>query len=307
MAVERFKVKGRKQIQLACIKTEPKKHPKAILHIFHGMGEHKERYIPFMEFMSNNGYIVVAHDHPNHGESVRKEDGHGIFLKQDHWDDVIDGCYQVSRKVMKDHPGLKIIVLGHSMGSVIARGFISKNPLIPTAAIIMGTVPPFTSAKSFVPLTMAKAIRLFSGSEKRSTFLSNVLNKPLIAPYENPRTPFDWITSDEAIVDQYVEDPLCGYAYTAQFYIEFLKSLVLINKTDFLMRTKDIPLLFISGDADPVGENGEGVKAVLDKYNAHGYTQLTLKLMENMRHEVLNEVEKQRTFDYLLEWCNNAL
>jgi alpha-beta hydrolase superfamily lysophospholipase len=307
MAVERFKVKGRKDIELACIKMEPKKKPKAILHIFHGMGEHKERYIPFMEFMSLNGYIVVAHDHPLHGESIRKEEGYGLFLRNDHWDDVIDACYQVGRQVMKDHPGLKIIVLGHSMGSVIARAFLSKNPLIPSAAIIMGTLPVYTTMKGFAPLTLAKTVRLFSKKEQRSTFIAGILNKPLIAPYENPRSPFDWITSDESIVDTYVEDPLCGYAYTPQFYVEFIRSIVQINKVSFLKRTKNIPLLFISGDADPVGENGDGVKQVVKLYEDNGYDKITLQLMENMRHEVLNEVRKQETFDYILSWCDGIV
>ncbi|QMS84567.1 alpha/beta fold hydrolase [Candidatus Xianfuyuplasma coldseepsis] len=306
MTLEQFEVKGKNNLTLKGICVLPKKDPKAIIQIFHGMGEHKNRYIPFMQFMADHGYALYAHDHRKHGESVTEEDGYGIFESTDTWYDVLDDCYSVSRKILKDFPGKKLIIMGHSMGSVIAREFIAKNPLVPQAAIIMGTVPVMTPMKAFVPKTLANIIGLFKG-KKRSPFLAGVVNKPLIATYENPRTPFDWLTHDESIVDQYIEDPLCGYAYSAQFYKEFIGALATVNKSSLIMRTKDIPILFISGIEDPVGEMGEGVKTIYELYNGHGYTNLTLKLIENARHEVLNEINKNITYEEILVWCDAAI
>lgn len=306
MTVEKFDVKGKHNITLKGIRVLPKKDPKAIIQIFHGMGEHKQRYIPFMEFMADHGYAMYAHDHRKHGESVTTEEGYGIFEATDTWYDVLDDCYAVTRKILKDYPGKKLIIMGHSMGSVIARAFIAKNPLVPQAAIIMGTVPAMTPIKAFVPKTLANIIGLFKG-KKRSPFLAGVVNKPLIASYDNPRTPFDWLTHDETIVDQYVDDPLCGYAYTAQFYKEFIGALATVNKSSLIMRTKDIPILFISGIEDPVGEMGEGVKTIYELYNGHGYSALTLNLVENARHEVLNELNKEQTYEEILVWCDAAI
>lgn len=307
MSIERFKTKGKHNVELACIKVLPKKEPKALIQIFHGMGEHKERYIPFMEFMAEQGYALYAHDHRKHGESITIEEGYGIFDKNDRWDDVLDDCYFVTRRMLKDFPGKPVIIFGHSMGSIIARAFISKNPLISKAAIIMGTLPPFSSSKAFAPLMLARVINLFSSSSKRSTFLAETLNKPMLKDYTEPRTKFDWLSRDEALVDAYIEDPLCGYAYTPKFYIEFFKAIVECNKTDFILKTKDIPILFISGEADPVGENGAGVERVHQMYNGHGYTQLTLKLVPEARHEVLNELDKEQTYNFIKDWCAKAL
>jgi len=307
MSIERFKTKGKHSIELDCVKVLPKKEPKALIQIFHGMGEHKERYIPFMEFMAEQGYALYAHDHRKHGKSVLVEDGYGIFDKNDRWDDVLDDCYFVTRKMLKDFPGKPVIIFGHSMGSIIARQYISKNALVPKAAIIMGTLPPYSAGKAAAPLMLARIVKLFTSSTKRSNFLADTLNKPMLKEYGNPRTKFDWLTHDEEIVDKYVEDPLCGYAYTPKFYIEFFKGIIECNKSDFISKTKDIPILFISGAADPVGENGAGVERIHQTYNGHGYTQLTLKLVDKARHEVLNETDKESTYDYIKEWVAKVI
>jgi alpha-beta hydrolase superfamily lysophospholipase len=307
MLVERFNVSGKNGLTLKGVRTIPKKQPKAVIQIFHGMGEHKERYLPFMQFMSEHGYACYAHDHRKHGESVAVEEGYGLFDENDRWDDVLDDGYFVSRKILKDYPGIKIIVMGHSMGSIIARMFVSRNALLPHAAIFMGTLPPISWGRAAVPKTLAAVIGLFSGKHKRSAFLADALNKPLLAKFENPRTKFDWLTHDDAIVDAYIEDPLCGYAYTARFYQEFFRAIREVTKSDVILKTKDNPILFISGEEDPVGDYGEGVREIYRTYNGHGYTQLTLKLIPDARHEVLNELNKDETFAYILGWCDNTL
>ena len=129
MSIERFKVKGKHSVELACVKVLPKKEPKALIQIFHGMGEHKERYLPFMKFMAEQGYALYAHDHRKHGESILFEEGYGIFDKDDRWDDVLDDCYYVTRKMLKDYPGKPIIIFGHFLIAFITLAKPKKNNL----------------------------------------------------------------------------------------------------------------------------------------------------------------------------------
>ena len=304
METERFKIKGRHSLDLDCIKVAPKKAPKAIIQIFHGMGEHKERYLPFMEYLAQDGYAVYCHDHRNHGQSVRNETAVGVFLKEDLFTDMVDDAYFLSRKILKDYPGKDIYILGHSMGSIIARYYLGEYPLVAKKAILMGTLPGYSLTKALPMLLAASVLKLFTSKTKPSEFLAEKANKGLQPEFGIPRTKFDWLSREVEVVDAYINDPLCGYAYTPQFYIQFGKGLVTINKSSFISKTKDIPILFISGEADPVGEMGKGVTDIFRQFSGHGYTQLTLKLIPEAKHEILNETDRLTTYEIIKDWLN---
>lgn len=305
MEVVEFTIKGRHSIDLSVIKVEPKKAPKAVIQIFHGMGEYKERYIPFMEYLAENGYAVYAHDHRKHGKSLKGEADYGIFTKEDTWHDVIDDAYFVSRRIMKDFPGKEIYVMGHSMGSVIARGFLGEYPLVAKKAVIMGTPPYYTVTNAFHSVALAGFLKLVAPN-KRSNLIANLLNKSMRRKDRENRTDFDWICSDEEVVDAYINDPLCGFAYTPKFYSEFFKAIINVSRSNFISLTKHIPILIISGDADPVGSNGQGPKDIYDQFTGHGYTQLTLELVKGAHHELLNEPDKLTTFEFIKNWFDTA-
>ncbi len=306
MEVKRFIVRGKKGQDISCFKIVPKQVD-GVVHIMHGMGEHKERYLDFAQFLATNNYAVYVHDHRKHGDSVQGGDEVGIFTKRDKWLDIINDCSFVNRKIKKELPNVKVITLGHSMGSIIARKFISFYPKSSDLAIIMGTLPPIGLGKAFVPLVMTSIMGLFNPKNQRSLFMAKQLNAPLIKDFEPRRTDFDWITSDEVIVDKYVADPLCGYAYSTRFYKEFFKGILDVNKSDVVFATNEMPILFISGKLDPVGEYGEGVKATRELYSGHGFLDLSLKIVENARHEVLNEKNKDETYQYILEWITKNI
>jgi len=134
-----------------------------------------------------------------------------------------------------------------------------------------------------------------------------MLNSRLVKHMKDRRTDFDWLSNDEKQVDKYIADPLCGYPYSAKFYIEFFKGVAFINDSTTISETRNIPILFIAGKDDPVGEFGSGVKDVYELYNGHGFFQLTYKLIENNRHEILNELKKTTTYKYVKEWCDSTL
>lgn len=306
MAVEEFVVRGKNDLDLNCFKIIPAGKVKGVIQIFHGMGEHKKRYHHFASYLAKNGFAVYAHDHRKHGKSVRVPEELGIFTNQDTWKDVLVDCNFVNRKIQKDLPGVPVIILGHSMGSVIARKFISNYDDAASLAIIMGTVPPIGMGKAFAPLLLNALIGIFR-QNKPMNFIAKLLNDPLNKTIEEPRTKFDWLSYDEKLVDKYIEDPLCGYSYSKKFYKEFFKAMIDVNTSDVILKTDDIPLLFISGKDDPVGEFGVGVKKVRELYSGHGFTKLTYKLIDKNRHEVLNEKGKTNTYKYLMEWISSNL
>ena len=306
MEIKEFLVKGKHDLDLSCFKIIPEGEIKAVIQIFHGMGEHKKRYHHFAKYMAKNGFAVYTHDHRKHGLSVKKEEDVGIFLKEDTWDDVMLDCNFVNRKIKKDLPNVPVVVMGHSMGSIIARKYISNYSNDAKMAIIMGTLPPIGMKRAWAPLFLTSFLGLFM-KDKRIPFIAKLLNDPLNKSFAIKRTTFDWLSNDIRVVDKYIADPLCGYAYSKKFYKEFFKAMIDVNKSDVILETEDIPLLFISGKDDPVGDFGEGVKRVRELYSGHGYTQLTYELVENNRHEIINEKEKTATFKYLIDWIESKL
>ena len=292
MEVKRFKLRGKKGIELSVFKIVPEGEAKGVVHILHGMGEHKERYLHFAKYLAKNSYAVYAHDDRKHGESVSDPSQVGIFTKEDKWDDIIDDCKFVNRQIKKDFNDVPIITFGHSMGAIIALKLISKYPNTTTIAVIMGILPPITMTRAFVPLLFANVLSLFNKSNKPSPFMGKLFNDPLIKGFEPSRTKFDWLTTDEKVVDKYIEDPLSGYSYSPRFYKQFIKGLLDINKSDTIFEGKGIPLLFISGKEDAVGEYGDGVRRMRELYSGHGFLDLSLKIIDNARHEVLNEKDK---------------
>ena len=306
MGIEEFIVKGKGEIDLSCFKIIPEGEIKGVIQVFHGMGEHKKRYHHFAKYMAKNGYAVYAHDHRKHGKSVNSPEDVGIFTKNDLWSDVLLDCNFVNRKIQKDLPDVPIIIMGHSMGSIIARKFISNYERVPKMAIIMGTLPPIGMGRAWAPLFITTVIGWFA-KDKRLPFIAKLLNDPLNKELTIKRTEFDWLSNDIRVVDKYIDDPLCGYSYSKTFYKEFFRAMLDVNKSDVILETNDIPLLFISGKDDPVGDFGDGVKKTRELYSGHGYTQLTIKLIEENRHEIINEKEKTATFKYLIEWMNSNL
>lgn len=306
MGIETFFVKGKHDLKISCFKLVPKGEIKGVIQVFHGMGEHKKRYQHFAEYMAINGFAVYAHDHRKHGLSVINKEDVGIFLKEDTWENLIEDCNIVNQVIQKELPNIPVIIMGHSMGSVIARKYISAYPSVPKMAIIMGTLPPIGMGRAWLPLLLTNIIGFFK-KDKRMPFIAKLLNDPLNKSIKDKRTDFDWLTNDKKVVNKYIKDPLCGYAYSKTFYKEFFKTMVDINKVDVLSETEDIPLLFISGKDDPVGDFGQGVIKTRDLYNENGYSNLTLELVENNRHEIINEKEKIQTYKYIINWMNTNL
>lgn len=278
----------------------------AILQITHGMVEFIERYIPFAEFLTTKGYMVVGHDHIGHGQSVASQDDWGYFCEGSPSDILVEDMHKLRTMIQEDNPKVPYFMLGHSMGSFMLRKYLAVHNEKLRGAIIMGT--------GFIPENMTKlALMLTSvvaklrGERHRSKLIQSLAfgadYKGFDMTGENPED--SWLTKDVDIVNTYYNEPRCTYMFTVNGYKGLFEAVnYSCNPENAAKIPKKLPLFIVSGEQDPVGGLGKGVKDVYDMYKAADMLDLTYKLYENDRHEILNEIDKQVVFEDLLAWMN---
>lgn len=279
--------------------------PIGVVHLLHGMAEHCRRYRHFASYLVSNGYVVYTHDHRKHGKSIVKGQTVGIFDKKDSFANMIEDVRLVQEFIKDREKSLEIILLGHSMGSLISRRYIQLHGDYVSKAIIMGTM----AAKPFllnVAILSGKIVRLFSSKGSRSTFLNRLAIGGFNLQFEPARTECDWLSRDTSQVDKYLSDELCGYSYSATFYINLFKEIITSQEKANIKKTPQIPLLFVSGASDPVGLDCKGVKKIVSQYEMSGYSDtVNLKLFEGARHEILNEINKEEVYCFILDWIRS--
>ncbi len=302
----RFRSSGN-TCDIRAVKYLPDSEPKAILQIAHGMVEFIDRYDNFASFMCEHGYIVVGNDHIGHGGSVNSEDDWGYFAKDDGNKVLLDDIHSLTQIIKKEYPNLPYFLLGHSMGSFYARQYLCEYGNELTAAIIMGTgfEPLFTlKAGMFV----CKVIALFKGWKYRSNFVNNMAFGSYNKKFEPARTRADWLTKDEKIVDWYINEPKCSFLFTLNGYYNMFKGISRLHDESLLKKVpKNLPILFVSGQDDPVGQFGKKVEESAQSLLAVGCEKVELKLYPNDRHEILNETDKDVVYQDLLNWLDKKI
>ena len=285
---------------------ETEKEPIGVLQIVHGMAEYIDRYDNFAKYMTEHGFNVIGHDHLGHGYSVSNEHDYGFFAEENGDKIIIEDMHSVTQYAREKWEELPNFILGHSMGSFCLRQYLTKYSNDVFGAIIMGT--------GWIPSTAAllgKTIATNTCKSKGSHTVNPLLIKLTLEPYNKPfapaRTNCDWLSRDEKQVDLYVNDKLCGFYFTAGAYKDFFTILEKIAKNRQLIgMRKSLPILITSGSVDPVG----GKKAC-EKLNAQykrcGIDDVTLKLWENDRHEILNELDKSDVYRYIYNWLKSKI
>ena len=273
-----------------------------IVQIVHGMVEYVDRYDDFARFLCENGYIVVGEDHLGHGDSVRSESEWGYFTKYDGFNYIIKDLHTLHLKQAREFPDLPYFFLGHSMGSFLTRIYISYYGKSLAGAIIMGNgnQPPVLA---LLGKGLASLIALFKGEKYRSRFINNLAFGSYNRRFKPARTPYDWLTKDKAIVDEYRKDPRCTFIFTISAYKELFDGVMYVGKKSNIGKTpKELPLLLTSGAQDPVGGFGKGVIHVYDMYKAAGIDDVSIKLYDDDRHEILNETDRAQVYQDILAW-----
>lgn len=285
---------------------ETEKEPIGVLQIVHGMAEYIDRYDNFAKYMTEQGFNVIGHDHLGHGHSVSDEHDYGFFAEENGDKIIIEDMHSVTQYAREKWEDLPNFILGHSMGSFCLRQYLTKYSNDVSGAIIMGTgwIP---SAAALLGKTIATNTCKSKGSHTVNPLLIKLTLEPYNKPFEPARTNCDWLSRDEKQVDLYVNDKLCGFDFTAGAYKDFFTVLEKIAKNRQLIgMRKSLPILITSGSVDPVG----GKKAC-EKLNAQykrcGIDDVTLKLWENDRHEILNELDKSDVYDYICTWLKSKI
>lgn len=271
--------------------------PKAVLQIAHGMAEHIMRYDGFARWMNEKGVVVAGNDHLGHGQTAENNGELGFFAEKNGWEYIVEDVERVRKKLSEMYPGLPYFIFGHSMGSFVVRTYITKDWAKDiSGAIISGTgnVP---AAAVSAGSAIGSVISLFCGKRHRSNTVNGLAFGSYNKAFVPARTDFDWLTKDEAVVDEYIADEKCGYVFTCRAYKDLFHGLKFIGKGKNIAKVrKDLPVLFISGDKDPVGDSGRGVAQVFDKFRKAGIKDVSMKLYEGDRHEILNELDKETVY-----------
>ena len=285
---------------------ETEKEPIGVLQIVHGMAEYIDRYDNFAKYMTEHGFNVIGHDHLGHGHSVSDERDYGFFAEENGDKIIIEDMHSVTQYAREKWEELPNFILGHSMGSFCLRQYLTKYSNDVFGAIIMGTgwIP---SAAALLGKTIATNTCKSKGSHTVNPLLIKLTIEPYNKPFAPARTNCDWLSRDEKQVDLYVNDKLCGFDFTAGAYKDFFTVLEKIAKNRQLIgMRKSLPILITSGSVDPVG----GKKAC-EKLNAQykrcGIDDVTLKLWENDRHEILNELDKSDVYQYIYNWLKSKI
>lgn len=287
-------------------KWTPEQPPKAVIQLVHGIAEYITRYDRFANYLNDLGFVVVGEDHMGHGDSIGEDGIRGYF--HGGWFNGVQDTYQLLEDTKKEYPDLPYVLFGHSMGSFMVRTILAKYPESGiSAAIICGTgwQPSFALPAL---IKVLEGICKKNGEETPNQKIHDLVFGGYNKRIPNPRTTKDWLSRDEEIVDRYVADPSCGFVASCGLMRDMIIGIRYVQTPANLANMKKyLPVLFIAGDADPVGPYGKGVEKAAKAFRKSGMVNVTVKLYPEARHEILNEINYREVFEDIREWLDKTV
>lgn len=286
-------------LPLACLCCEPEGiEPKGTVQLVHGMCEHKERYIPFMEWLAGNGYFVVINDHRGHGASVKSPEDLGYFYENG-WQSMLKDTKAVTDWAKAKWPGKPFTLLGHSMGSMVVRSYAKRYDDAIDVLILSGC--PSDNPGKGAGKVIAKMFGIFRGWHYRPVLLQIMSFGAYNKPFRDEGFKNAWVCSDKQVLKEYHNDPLCHYIFTANGFYNLMGLMQdCYGKKGWKMSRPDLPVHFISGAQDSCRISDKALEKARALMEKVGYKSVDLKLYPDMRHEILNESDKQVVWNDVL-------
>ena len=278
--------------------------PRGVVQIVHGVAEHMGRYEWFARFLAGHGYAVCGADHLGHGRTGAEDGKFGYFGPRRGWELVTRDVRRLRLMAGDRFPGVPYFLLGHSMGSFLTRTYLCRYPGTVDGAILSGT-----GQESALLVGAGKALAGLIAHVRGPEAVSPLVNELSLGSYNKQfrpnRTGADWISRDEKVVDAYLRDPWCTFTPTVGMFRDMLGGLQYIASPAALAQMDpDTPVYLFSGDRDPVGGNGAGVRKVYGYFEKQGTRDLTMKLYPGGRHEMLNELNREEVYADVLAWLD---
>lgn len=281
--------------------------PRAVVQIAHGMAEHSGRYGHVAELLVAGGYEVWASDHRGHGRTATSAAERGHLADQDGWERAVTDLRAVSHAIRIAHPDAPLVLFGHSMGSTLARSYATAHGNELAGLALSGVSgPPGLSGRAGHAIAAVEA-RL-RGARHRSTLMNALTFGRFNHGFRPARTRFDWLSRDPDVVDAYIADAECGFLATSAFFRDLLGGVLAVNDPANVARIPpSLPILVLAGAMDPVGANGVGARRVAAALRDAGVTDVTLKIYDGARHEVVNETNRAEVIGDLVRWLDAHL
>lgn len=282
--------------------------PRALVHVVHGMAEYGRRYARVAAALNAAGFAVWAHDHRGHGDHMSRDGtrrpGH---FGDDGWDGLVRDTQEASRQCQASAPGTPLLLLAHSMGSFVAQAVLTRSGGEYAGVVLCGSNGP-PGALERAGVLLARLEARLRGETTPSQWVQQAAFRQYNAVFAPTRTDADWLSRDPAEVDAYVADPLCGFPLTAGAWRDFLVGKSGLGDQTLLRRIPPaLPLRLIAGDRDPVGEQGAGVRRLLDTYRRAGLTRVSMQLYPDARHELLNESNRDEVTRDVIAWMDEVI
>jgi alpha-beta hydrolase superfamily lysophospholipase len=276
--------------------------PNAVIQIVHGAAEHSGRYDRFAKALVSQGYAAYATDHRGHGRT-RVRSGQLGDAGPDAWNGFVRDELQLSRIIHQAHPETKLVLFAHSLGSLIAQDYITRQPELIHALVLSGT--------SYGAPPPKEVLTALDGAAKSAPLGPSAFWADRFKDFNKPftgRPGFEWLSRDAAEVKKYLQDPQAGFAFSNELVRDIFQGLVPLRDPAREARIpKDLPVLIIQGALDPVGGNLKGTQALLDRYAALGLTRVSRKFYDGARHEVLNETNRDEVTRDVLDWVKTIV
>lgn len=280
--------------------------PKATIQIIHGMSEHMELYDEFMAMLAKHGFVAFIHDQLGHGKTAGTTDKLGFFSEENGNKLLVNDAFAFANELLESYCGIPHVLFGHSMGSFVARICSEKYPQMADALIMLGSGG--SQRGSQLGLAITELGSKMKGLDYKSELTQKVFFDIYNYEFKEEKNDFSWLTRDKAAIDRHINDEYFNFTFSLKAMNDLVMLSTECNSDEWFDNYRtDLPTLIISGEKDPVGEQGKGVMEIFKKLEEHGVSDLSFKLYSDCRHELLNELNKDEVMEDILCWINHRI